>query len=121
MTKPKSSGPITQEGKEIASKNALAHGATAKHLLNNDEENRYRSILRSLQKTYPKKHPLIQLQIERIARLHIQLERIQNSIDASFKKTRAQSVVFDKLTNILQMNTFERALAGKITISWEKP
>jgi hypothetical protein len=57
IAKSKSSGPITPGGKEIVAKNALTHGATAKYLLNDDEENRYRSILKILQKTYPNKRP----------------------------------------------------------------
>jgi hypothetical protein len=55
--------------------------AITKHLLNFQEEDSCRPILRSLQQSYPIKHPLIRLQIERIARLHVQLECIQNSLD----------------------------------------
>lgn len=87
----KRTGPVTIPGKESSSKNALKHGATSPKLINESEQERYKSLLESLSKRYSSDNPLIELQLVRIARINIQLERIQNVIDASFIKSRMRS------------------------------
>ena len=89
--KKKSTGPITKSGKNISSKNALPHGATSPKILNEVEQERYSTLLAELKESYPSTNPLIRLQLERIAKLNIQLERIQNIIDAQFMRTRVLS------------------------------
>ena len=101
-------GPVTIPGKKISSKNALKHGATSPKLINDEEQTRYESLLRDLSKEYSSSSPLIGLQIERIARIAIQLERIQNVIDATFKRSRAQSNIHQNLMNSLKMDEDQR-------------
>ena len=59
----KSNSPTTQESKEIVAKNALTHGATNKHLLNGNKQNRYHFILRSLAKKLIPKYILYNLKL----------------------------------------------------------
>ena len=101
-------GPVTLPGKKISSRNALKHGATSPSLINDEEQERYETLIDDLSKEYASKNPLIGLQIERIARIAIQLERIQNVIDATFKRSRAQSNIHQNLMNSLKMDEDQR-------------
>lgn len=58
---------------------------------------RYETLIAELNEAYPSKNPLIRMQLERIAKLSIQLECIQNTIDAQFQISRATSSVYDTL------------------------
>ena len=79
----KKRGPVTIPGKKVSSKNAIKHGATAKGFINDKERDRYEELISDLTDHYESSNPLIGLQLERIARVTIQLERIQNTIDAN--------------------------------------
>ena len=100
----KSTGPITEIGKNTSSKNAITHGATSLKLLNGLEKIRYENLLTELNEAYPSQNPLIRLQLERIVRLNIQLERIQNTIDAQFQIIRATSSIYDGLLKTLDID-----------------
>jgi chemotaxis receptor (MCP) glutamine deamidase CheD len=54
------------------------------------------------------------MQTERIAKLIIQLERIQNVMDAQFQKKRVQSNVVENLINELSLGPKERSLIAKM-------
>lgn len=83
-----STGPRTAAGKQRSSQNALVHGATSPRLLDDQEREAYQRLLQALRQQYPSSNPLVQMQLERISRLKVQLERIQNVIDASFVAER---------------------------------
>jgi hypothetical protein len=100
----KSGGPVSAAGKAISSKNAIKHGALATGFINDQEEDRYKSLLNDLTAHYKFDNPLIKLQLERIARVTVQLERIQNAIDATFQKCRAEIHVENKLMDELNMS-----------------
>ncbi len=68
----KKTGPVTLPGKKVSSKNALKHGATSPSLINDEEQDRYETLIDDLSKEYASNNPLIGLQIERIARIAIQ-------------------------------------------------
>lgn len=89
--KNKQTGPTTVSGKKASSKNAIKHGGTSAKLINAEEQDRYESLVLALNNQYQSSNPLVQLQVNRIARVTIQLERIQNVIDASFQKSRSRS------------------------------
>lgn len=93
----KQTGPITSAGKQTSSRNAVKHGATSPQLINSEEQDRYNSLLVALKDHYKSSNPLVQLQIERIARVNVQLERIQNVIDASIKRSRKRAYTAKKL------------------------
>ena len=100
----KSGGPVSGAGKAISSRNAIKHGATATGFINDQEEERYKILLNDLRAHYKFDNPLIKLQLERIARVTIQLERIQNAIDATFQKCRAEIHIENKLMTELNMS-----------------
>ena len=92
QAKPKrAGGPNTQKGKLVSSQNALKTGLTTKQLLNEQEFARFNQLKTDLNNYYSGTNPLIQLQIEKITRMQIQLERIQNAIDASFRTSEQNS------------------------------
>lgn len=92
MKKPSNSnkragGPTSDAGKLVSSKNAIKAGLTTSQLLSEKELDRYDQIKKDLKNHYNNQNPLIDLQIERIARLQIQLERIQNAVDVLYRKS----------------------------------
>ena len=108
-------GPITAAGKKESAKNAIKHGATSAKLINEDEQSRYESLLAALNNQYKSSNPLVQLQITRIARLNIQLERIQNVIDATFRKCRMRDNTAMKLVNFFTRNgTLIEEVSGRL-------
>ena len=113
MSAKKSTGPVTRLGKAQSSKNALVHGATSTQLLNDQEQVRFNTLLSELSESYPTTNPLVRLQLERIARLNIQLERIQNAIDAQFIMSRTQANIYQKLASSLGLNIVETSIAFK--------
>jgi hypothetical protein len=100
----KSTGPKTKAGKSIASSNAIKHGATAKHFISATESQAYQAFLAALQKAYPNKNPLVAMQLERIAKIKIQLERIQSTIDATFEMAQAEESIDANLMGLLDMD-----------------
>ena len=114
----KSTGPITEAGKTKASKNAVVHGATSPQLLNEAEQNRYDELLTQLREFYPNSNPLVQIQLERIAKLNIQLSRIQNTIDAQFLRSRALSRGYHDLARHLDMDRETKSLALNLAMGF---
>ena len=93
---PKTGGPNTDKGKLVSSRNAIKGGLTTKQLLNHHELERFNQLIKELSAHYNSPNPLVPLQIERIARIHIQLERIQNGIDILYRQSEQVSPVRDK-------------------------
>ncbi len=87
------------------------HGATSPRLLNDAEQNKYDALLSDLKESYPTTNSLVRLQLERIAKLNIQLERIQNTIDAQFLRSRALSRGYHELARHLEMDRETKSLA----------
>lgn len=114
MTNTKAGGPSSEAGKQKVSQNAVKHGATATRLLTPEEKQRYESLLEALQQKYQKKNPLIHLQLERIARLTVQLERIQMVMDATFQKSRIHADVIDNVMNLLELDDHQKQLVAQI-------
>jgi hypothetical protein len=102
--KKKSTGPNTESGKNTSSRNAVTHGATSHKLLTDTEHLHYISLLKDLKEAYPNQNPLVRIQLQRIAKLSIQLERIQNTIDAQFQMSRATSSIYDNLLKTLDID-----------------
>lgn len=100
----KSTGPKTKLGKSIASSNAVKHGATAKQFISVMENQAYQTFLSALQKSYLNKNPLVAMQLERIAKIKIQLDRIQSTIDATFTMAQEEENEDSKLMTLLDMD-----------------
>lgn len=105
---PKTGGPKSIPGKIITSKNATTHGITSKSLLNIDEQSRYESFVNNLKKQYSQNNPLITLQIDRIARIYIQLERIQRVMDALFEESKNDQKISNALAERLGLDTIDQ-------------
>ena len=71
-------GPVTIRLGGACPKDTVKHLATSPKLINDEEQDLYEQLLADLEKEYASTNPLIGLQIARIARITIQLERIQN-------------------------------------------
>ena len=110
----KSTGPKSETGKSIVSGNAIKHGATAKHFINQSEGEAYEAFLSGLQSVYPNNNPLVAMQLERIAKIKIQLERIQSTIDATFEMAQSEEDVDAKLMSLLNMDEALRKEAESI-------
>lgn len=92
----KKSGPNSNKGKLVSSQNAIKTGLTTKQLLNDQEFLRFSQLKTDLSNHYNGKNPLIKLQIEKIGRLQIQLERIQNAIDALYRQSEMNPALKEK-------------------------
>lgn len=92
----KMGGPVSAKGKLASSQNAIKTGVTAKQLLNEYEYSRLHQLMLDLTTHYQSANPLVTLQIEKIARLQIQLERIQNAIDALYRQSEKAGPRKDK-------------------------
>lgn len=106
----KKTGPRTSSGKAIASKNAIKHGGFAKNFVNEEEKNFYHSLVEALKKDYPNSSTLMVMQIDRIARIQVQLHRIQNTIDAAFVIAKNNTNQYTKLFKLLECNDNEQVM-----------
>lgn len=118
VQKKKLTGPISAVGKAKSSRNAVLHGATSPQLLNDIEQSKYDSLLSELKESYPSINPLIRLQLERIAKLNIQLERIQNTINAQLLRSRALSQGYHELARHLDMDRETKSLALNLAMGF---
>ncbi len=109
-----STGPITAKGLATSSQNARKHGANAKHLVDADEIALYENMMVSLKEKYPSDNPLIGMQLSRIAKLNVQLTRIQQFIDAAFMLAKDHTMTDEALMNLIGMTETEKVDARKI-------
>lgn len=98
-------GPITKEGKAISSQNAVKHGALTKKFQSSEEQETYNQLLSSLQAQFQQTNPLVQMQLERIASLKIQLDRIQHHIDLTYAISQSESEKIEKVCEHLNIST----------------
>lgn len=97
-------GPITKEGKAISSQNAVKHGALSKKFQSSEEQETYNQLLSSLQAQFQQTNPLVQMQLERIASLKIQLDRIQHHIDLTYAISQSESEKIEKVCEHLNIS-----------------
>ena len=102
-------GPRTASGKTKASKNATTHGATSKAPINAQEHEVYETFLGQLKAQYPTNSPLIGLQLERIARLKVQLDRIQTTITALHEIERLRVDDIERAAQIMELTDEDRS------------
>lgn len=98
-------GPITKEGKATSSQNAVKHGALSKKFQSSEEQETYNQLLSSLQAQFQQTNPLVQMQLERIASLKIQLDRIQHHIDLTYAISQSESEKIEKVCEHLNIST----------------
>ena len=97
-------GPITKEGKAISSQNAVKHGALTKKFQSSEEQEAYNQLLSSLQAQFQQTNPLVQMQLERIASLKIQLDRIQHHIDLTYANSQSNSEKIEQVCEHLNIS-----------------
>jgi len=109
-----STGPKSRPGKAKVSTNAIRHGAKAKNFINPEEEKTYQTFLKGLKGQYNSQNPIVSAQLERIAKIKIQLDRVQKIIDASFIASQDPEQIDSSLMDLLQMDYKEKRMAEKI-------
>ena len=97
-------GPKTEVGKAKTAQNAITHGVTSQKLLNSEEHQRYEKTVQEFKNAYTYKHPLISLQIERIAQTQIQLERVQKMMHVQYQKSQLNSHIDQDLQDALNFD-----------------
>ena len=83
MNSPKG-GPTTDQGKAVASRNAVTHGLTAKRWINPVEHHNYQTYLAALNQDYQPQTVMEQTLIEAIADTKTRLERFHGAEDSLF-------------------------------------
>ncbi len=104
-----SSGPKTETGKAVVSNNAHKHGARSDRLINAAEASAYEEAVNALNTQFSSGNPLIKFQIERIAKIKIQLERVQALIDSAFAEADLESSVNQYLISALNIDEAQRS------------
>lgn len=99
-----STGPKTAAGKSASSKNALTHGATSLKLINESEHHTYEAWVQELTTQYPSTNPLVKLQIQRVAQLKVQLDRIQTAITGLHEIERIKTPKLDRAAEIMKLS-----------------
>jgi hypothetical protein len=107
--RPQATGPRTAAGKAKASKNATKHGATSSTPINAHEHEVFETFLRQLRTQYQSSNPLITLQLERIAHLKVQLERIQTAISALHEIERLRLDDIERAAQVINLTDEDRS------------
>ena len=108
------SGPKTDQGKSRSSLNAVKHGATSPRLLNAQEVANYTSFIKELSNYYKCANPLVKMQIERISRLKVLIERVQEQMDSLHRIVTSTTSTFDLATKAMALDDDQTRLAAKI-------
>ena len=111
----KSTGPKSASGLATSAKNALTHGARSRGLIDEHEQEAHQQFLAALQQQYPSENPLVQMQLDRIARAKIYVDRIQNVIDAAYRLAHQPETSDESLIALLDMQPSQKAVADKIS------
>lgn len=110
----KSTGPNTALGKAKVGLNALMHGATAKNFISHDEEEAYQTFLAELKQQYPSSNPIVNMQLDRIAKFKVQADRIQRSIDATFAASEIEQTSDAILMDLLELDQNQKKIAEEV-------
>ena len=98
MTSPKG-GPTTDQGKTVASRNAVTHGLTAKRWINPVEHHNYQTYLTALNQDYQPQTVMEQTLIEALADIKTRLERFHGAEDSLFHLAQEQAGSPDLVAN----------------------
>ena len=101
-------GPVTLPGKKISSRNALKHGATSPKLINDNEVVAYEKLITEFNSYYRTNNPLVNIQIERVARIKVLHDRVLDLIDTSFRRSRRPDKILERLNEQMQMSQLDK-------------
>ena len=87
MTKNKSTGPVTAEGKKVVAKNATKHGLTSvdPSTLPQSEQTEFQSALEAFQDEYEPQTATEMIMVERVAMLFQKMKRLQRIENTLFE------------------------------------
>ena len=102
-------GPRSVVGKECSSRNALTHGATSRRLINQDEQRAYEAWVQELSEAYPSRNPLVRMQIQRVAHLKVQLDRVQTAIAGLHEIERLRLEKHERAAQLMSLSRQDRA------------
>jgi hypothetical protein len=105
----RSTGPRSVAGKEGSSRNALTHGATSRRLINEGEQRAYEAWVQELSEAYTSKNPLVSMQIQRIAHLKVQLDRVQTAIAGLHEIERLRLEKHERAAQLMGLSRQDRA------------
>lgn len=111
----KSTGPKTEIGRATSSRNSLTHGARSRGLIGESEQADHQNFLAALSRQYPSDNPLVQMQLDRIARAKVYVDRIQSVIDATYLSAQQPDASDESLIELLDMDPGQKAMANKIS------
>lgn len=103
MTKNKSTGPVTAEGKKVVAKNATKHGLTSvdPSTLPQSEQTEFQSALEAFQDEYEPQTATEMIMVERVAMLFQKMKRLQRIENTLFevakKDVSTDEMVFKSL------------------------
>ena len=101
--------PRSIAGKGGSSCNALTQGATSRRLINEDEERAYGAWIQELSEAYTSRSPLVSMQIQRIAHLKVQLDRIQTAIAGLHEIERLRLEKHERAAQLMSFSRQDRA------------
>jgi hypothetical protein len=99
-TSPKG-GPVTETGKEIASRNALSHGLTARKWIDPTEQENYQLYLSALNEDFHPQTVMEKTLIEKLADIKTRLERFHRVEDSLFSVVQTQAASIESIANSL--------------------
>ena len=111
-----STGPRTAAGKKIASLNATRHGLTAKNWLNEQEQERYQSLLDALTEEYEPQTPTENLLVERVANIATRLSRFQSVENSLFALAREKAADFENVMNSFELDQESASRVAAISL-----
>jgi len=113
--KSKGGGPKTNKGKEISSRNSITHGLTAKHWINDNEQNLFDITVEALNQDFNPQTHIEKMLIAKLAECTVRLSRIQRVEDAMFDLASSEATHPDLSINSLSNNNDELVQSVKET------
>ena len=86
-----SSGPNTDNGKAISSRNSVTHGLTARHWLDTNEQSSFDETVKNLIVDFDPQTSIEKMLITKMAECSVRLMRIQNRENAMFDLTSSEA------------------------------
>ena len=113
ISKP-SSGPKTDKGKAISSRNSTTHGLTASHWQNNKEQDLYNENIVELVKDFDPQTHIERMLISKLAECTVRLMRIQQVENAMFDLASSEAEHLDEIVKSLDNGNINPELVKTI-------
>ena len=77
------------------------------------ETQTYQCMIDMLKESYPSSNPLVSLQIERIAKIKVQLDRVQILIENTFEDANLKTAIDEHLMALFELDDKQRSKMGE--------